>query len=323
MKKIEVLGLESIPEIKQGNNLAEIIANCSNSEIGGLQDNDIIVLTSKIVSKALGRIRKLSQVKPDRKALLISKKTGKDARWLQMIFDEGHKILAIIPLKGILEHHIMQVTKDRKSAQELIEHEQAICITIGKDGRIHTCDAGIDGSNHPPDIVSLLPQDPDAEAKKIRQQLAKITGKKIAVILADTEIIPYGTIDFAVGASGMKPISAEFGQKDLFGKPKFGGIDLIAYELTAASTLLFGQTVAGVPVAVIRGYHYQSSETENISNTLLPQTSNADTAKVDFGKTSTSSVDSLIQAVKATMRATSYACRLKTRILLKISSWFV
>ncbi len=101
MKKIEVLGLQSVPEIKQGDNLAEIIVKCADSEIGGLQEKDIVVLTSKIVSKAAGLTKKLSEVKPGKKALAISRKTGKDAKWLQMIFDEGHKILAIMPLKGI------------------------------------------------------------------------------------------------------------------------------------------------------------------------------------------------------------------------------
>ena len=93
--------MQTIPEVRQGNNLAEIIVNSANSEIGGLQDKDIIVLTSKIVSKAAGLTKKLSEVKPGKKALAISRKTGKDAKWLQMIFDEGHKILAIMPLKGI------------------------------------------------------------------------------------------------------------------------------------------------------------------------------------------------------------------------------
>jgi len=307
MKSIEVLGLETLPEIQQGDNLAEIIVRCSEAEIGGLREKDIIVLTSKIVSKALGRIRKLSEVKPGKKALAISARTGKDAKWLQMIFDEGHQILAIIPLEGVLERHIVSASEDSKSGTELVEHEQAVCITKSPDGWIHTCDAGIDSSNHPPGVVSLLPEVPDAEARKIRQQIQKLSGKQVAVILADTEMIPFGTMDFAVGSSGIEPMSKKFGQKDLFGKPKFGGIDLTAHELTVASALVFGQTGAGIPVAVIRGCEYVISETENISNTVLPKAGSADIAG----------------AVKATMRATSYAHGLKMRLLLRIASWFV
>ncbi len=307
MKKIEAFGLQTIPEIKQGDNLAEIIVRISKEEIGGFQEKDIVVLTSKIVSKAMGRLRKFSEVKPSKKALAISAKTGKDAKWLQMIFDEGHKILAIIPLKGALERHIMRTCDNAETGKELIDHEQALCITKGRDGRIHTCDAGIDGSNHPAGIMSLMPEDPDGEARKIREQIQKLTGKKLAVILADTEMIPFGTMDFAIGSSGIGPISRMFGQKDLHGRAKFGGIDLVAYELTATATLVFGQTGAGIPVAIIRGYEYEINETDNISNTILPQASGAETAKV----------------IKAALRASSYAYGLKMRLLMKIASWFI
>jgi len=307
MKRIEILGLQTIPEIKQGDDLAQIIIDCSNDEISGLKDKDIIVLTSKIVSKAAGLTRKLSEVRPGKKALAISGRTGKDAKWLQMIFDQGHKIIAIMPLKGTIHQHILKSSPDAGCAEELIEHEQAICITKGPDGRIHTCDAGIDGSNHQPDIVSLLPDDPDRSAREIREQIQKLTGLQVAVILADTEMIPFGTMDLALGSSGIEPRAKMFGKVDLFGKPKFGGIDLTAYELTAASALVFGQVNAGIPVAVIRGYEYQINETENISNTLLPDPAYADVAK----------------AIKDTMRATACAKGLKQRCLLKIASWFV
>lgn len=307
MKKIEVLGLQSIAEIKEGDNLAEIIVNCGDGEIGGLKEKDIIVLTSKIVSKAAGRTRKLDEVKPGKKALAISAGTGKDAKWLQMIFEQGHHILAIIPIKGIVEQHIVNTSEDKESSRTACEHEQAVCITRGKNGLIHTCDAGIDGSNHPAGVVGLLPEDPDRAAKEIREEIQKLCGKQVAVILADTEMIPFGTMDFAVGSSGIEPISKMFGKKDLFGKPKFGGIDLTAYELTSASALLFGQTGAGIPAVVIRGYEYEINETENISNTLVPKTDNTDIAK----------------AIRATIRATSYACGLKRRLLLRIASWFV
>lgn len=72
MKKIEVLGLQTLPEIKKGDILAEVIVKSCNKEIGGLEDKDIVVVTSKIVSKAMGHTQKLSEVKVSRKALEIS-----------------------------------------------------------------------------------------------------------------------------------------------------------------------------------------------------------------------------------------------------------
>ena len=306
MKKIEVFGLQTIPKIKQGDNLAEIVYACAEQEIAGLQKNDIVVLTSKIVSKAQGRMRRMADVVPGEKALYISNKTGKDAQWLQMIFDEGNEILAIMPLKGIIEKHILGASENAAVTTELIEHEQALCITMGKDGRLHTCDAGIDGSNHEKGVVSLLPEDPDQAAKDIREQLQKLTGKKLAVILADTEMIPFGTMDFAIGSSGIDPVSKQFGQKDIFDKPKFGGIDLIGHELCSASALVFGQTGEGIPVAVIRGYEYKINESANVGDTMLHGFS-----------------EGANLAIKQTLIATSWAKPFFKRLLMRIAAWFV
>jgi len=307
VKKIEILGLQTVPEIKPGDNLAEIVVKCSEKEIGGLKDRDIIVLTSKIVSKAAGLTKKLADVNPGRKALAISKKTGKDAKWLQLIFDEGHKIVAILPIKGIIEQHIVNASEDSRCSRELCDHEQAICLTRSKDGRLHTCDAGIDGSNHPAGVVSLLPAEPDQMANTIRQALQEYSGKQVAVILADTEIVPFGTMDFAIGSSGIEPRLKAFGKTDSFGKPKFGGMDLIASELTAASALVFGQANEGIPVAIIRGYQFEINETANITNTILFHASGKDRSKI----------------IRATMQATASAKSLKWRLLLKVASWFV
>ena len=306
MKKIEVFGLQTIPKIKQGDNLAQIVAQAAEQEIGGLQNKDIVVLTTKIVSKAQGRMRRMADVVPDPKALYISKKTGKDAQWLQMIFDEGDEILAIIPLKGVIEKHILGASDDAAVTNDLVEHEQALCITLSRDSRLHTCDAGIDGSNHEKGIVSLLPADPDQAAKDIRTDLQKLTGRKLAVILADTEMIPFGTMDFALGSSGIDPVSKQFGHKDIFGKPKFGGIDLTAHELCSASALVFGQTGAGIPVAVIRGYEFDINESANVSNTMLAGFS-----------------EGAGLAIKQTLLATSYTKPFFKRLLLRFASWFV
>jgi coenzyme F420-0:L-glutamate ligase/coenzyme F420-1:gamma-L-glutamate ligase len=308
MKKIEILGLQTVPEIRAGDDLAKIICDCAKSENVGINEKDIIVLTSKIVSKALGLIRKKSDVKVSKKALKISKKTGKDPIWVQMILDAGHQIVAVLPLEGAITKYVVNGSTDTESSQRLCDNEKCLFITRSKSGSIHTCDAGIDGSNHPVGIVSLFPENPDGEALKIRKEIGKIAGKKIAVILADTELIPYGTIDIAVGSSGVNPCSIMFGKKDKFGKPKFGGIDLVGLELTAASALLFGQTDSGIPVTIIRGYEYQFDEKRNVSNTLRFSGDEKD----------------ISQIVRGVMRATSYAIDgFGRKLFLRIASWFV
>jgi coenzyme F420-0:L-glutamate ligase/coenzyme F420-1:gamma-L-glutamate ligase len=308
MKKIEILGLQTVPEIRAGDDLAKIICDCAKSENVGINEKDIIVLTSKIVSKALGLIRKKSDVKVNKKALKISKKTGKDPVWVQMILDAGHQIVAVLPLEGAITKYVVNGSTDAESSQRLCDNEKCLFITRSKSGSIHTCDAGIDGSNHPAGIVSLFPENPDGEALKIRKEIEKIAGKKIAVILADTELIPYGTIDTAVGSSGVNPCSIMFGKKDKFGKPKFGGIDLVGLELTAASALLFGQTDSGIPVTIIRGYDYQFDEKKNVSNTLRFAEDEKD----------------ILHIVREAMKLTSYAIEgFGKKLLLRIGSWFI
>ena len=307
MKKIELLGLQTVPEIQPGDNLAEIIFKAAVDEIGGLRDRDVVVITSKIVSKAEGRLRKVDEVVPGKRALAIAGKTGKDPRWVQMILDEEHEILAIIALKGIIAEHVFGASADSPAARQLLTRKPALCITRDSRGRIHTCEAGIDSSNHPAGTVSLLPGEPDEAARDIRQQLQGLCGKEVAVILADTEIIPFGTMDLALGSSGISPLAREFGQKDRYERPKFGGMDLVANELASASALLFGQGPAGIPVAVVRGYSYQISESENIANTLPTQAGRRKVA----------------EAIRETIRATACARPFRQRLLLKIASWFI
>ena len=197
-----------------------------------------------------------------------------------MIWDQGQEIICIIPLAGMIRDAIMHSSGNLGTSEEVCEFEGAICVTRSKSGRIHTCDAGIDVSNHPEGVMSFLPPEPDEVAEAIREDIKRLTGKNVAVILADTEIIPFGTMDMAVGSSGIEPRSKMFGEMDNFGKPKFGGIDLVAHELSSASALVFGQTSAAIPAAIIRGYQFHFNEVENISNTLIPKVSDAEVGRL-------------------------------------------
>jgi coenzyme F420-0:L-glutamate ligase/coenzyme F420-1:gamma-L-glutamate ligase len=307
MKKIEMLGLETIPEIQKGDKLAQIVCDCAKNENIKINDKDIIVLTSKIVTKALGLTKKMSDVKVSQKALKISENTGKSPFWVQMILDTGQQVLAVLPLKGTIKKFILADSANSEMSEKLCEAEKCLIISKDQNGYLHTCDAGIDGSNHPQGIVGMVPDNPDEEALKIRKEIEKISNAKVAVILADTELTLFGSIDTPVGSSGINPYSLMFGCKDKFGKPKFGGIDLVTHEITAASALLFGQTDSGIPVAIIRGYDFEIDESRNISNTL------------QFGSES-----DILKTIRETMRLTSYAINgFYRRILLRIGSFFI
>jgi coenzyme F420-0:L-glutamate ligase/coenzyme F420-1:gamma-L-glutamate ligase len=305
VKSIEILGLSTVPDIKPGDKLGEIITRCAKDEGTSIQEKDIIVITSKIVSKAEGSITDLSEVKPGKKALKLATKTGKAASKLQLILDSGQEIVAVIPLAGLPEGYIMKSSKRRDKARQLLDKEACILVTKDRDGRVHTYDAGIDSSNHPEDVVSLPPFDPDRSAREIEEDIKRLTGKEVAVLIADTEIVPFGTVDLATGSSGIEPVTKRFGEPDRFGKPKFGGMDVIAYELTAAAALLFGRTNEGIPVAIISGLDYEPSGEENILNTLV-----ADWHQVQ-------------RTIKAVIKATGTIGGFKARVLSLLLRLFV
>jgi coenzyme F420-0:L-glutamate ligase/coenzyme F420-1:gamma-L-glutamate ligase len=108
-----------------------------------------------------------------------------------------------------------------------------------------------------------LPRDPDLSAKKIRQEIKKLTGCDVAVIVSDTHGRPFrmGEVNVAVGVSGLKPIRDRRGEKDLFGYVLRIKQTAIADELASAAELVIGQANEGIPVAIIRGYNYPKSDT--------------------------------------------------------------
>jgi len=307
MKKIEVMGLQSIGEIQTGDDLPRIIVDAACSEGVGIHEKDIVVVTSKIVSKAMGLVVELDSVKPSQRALRLAEKTGKDPRLIQMIWNMGHEILGMVPVTGIVVDSIMQQVQHAEDSKTLCRKEGAMCITRDPQGRIYTQESGIDGSNHPAGIVSVPPPDPDEAAQAIRQQIATETGKNVAVIIADTELMGMGTLDIATGSSGIDPRPNLFGRPDSFGKPKFGGMDIVAHELTCAAALLFWQLTNAICTCIIRGYEYDFDETANIANTLWAHTSDGQMRRL----------------LKDSIRCSSHLKPWPGRIIMQIASKFI
>ena len=258
--ELKIYGLK-LGEIKENDNIPEIICQYAEKQIGGLREKDIIVITSKIISKARGYIFK--EIIPSKRAIKLSKFTGKPLKLLEAIIRNSKNILAIIPLKKILEDSKFpeEFTQDRESAIELLNEESCIIIAETKDGRLAT-DAGVDMSNVSNDFFTYPPPDPDKEASRIRGEIKRILGIDVAVIISDTEVnmYRYGSTDIAIGASGIEPVSRCFASLDRYGKRKFGGVDIIVDEIASAAALLMGQTSEGIPVVVIRGLDYELSD---------------------------------------------------------------
>jgi len=264
--KLEVYGLR-LPEVKPGDDLALLILEAIRREANGIEEGDIIVVTSKVLSKAHGLLIDIRAVQPRGEARRIAEKTGMDPKVVQVILDNSDNLLFAVPFRRFVERgfiDIQRIARREEMALRAIEKVPGLLI-VRRDGEVYS-NAGLDFSNRPEGIASIPPPDPDKHARELRRRLMEATGKRVAVIISDTEIAAFtGTLDLARGSSGIEVISKKFGDPDRFGKPKFGGVDNIAHELACTAALLMGQTSEGIPVVLVRGLKYASSE-EGVSD---------------------------------------------------------
>ena len=228
MKGLEILPVEGIPEVRPGADLPTLISTASAD--GLLQTGDVVVVTHKIVSKAEGRLVDLDTVEPSAFAKGFAARHEKDPRQIEVVLRESRRIVRMD--RGI----IISET-----------HHGFVC-----------ANAGVDASNVPGDeTVCLLPLDPDASARRLRDSLISRTDSDIAVIVSDSfgRAWRQGITNVAIGVSGMDPLAAYRGGTDPHGYPLTASVLAVADELAAAAELVMGKT-AGIPVAVVRGYPY-------------------------------------------------------------------
>jgi coenzyme F420-0:L-glutamate ligase/coenzyme F420-1:gamma-L-glutamate ligase len=245
MNIIQTIGIEGLPIIKKGDNLPELICNAAKRQGTPIQKGDIIVVTHVVVSRAEGRVINLNEVVPSEFAKNIA---------------DGHKDPAFVEV----------VLRGSKSIIRMIDGK---LITETKHGLI-CANSGVDRSNVPGEKnVVLLPGNPDVSARKIREEIKRLTGCDVAVIVSDTHGRPIrrGEINVAIGVSGIKPIRDRRGEKDLFGYVIRIKRTAIADELSSAAELVIGQTNEAVPAAIIRGYDYQKSETAKAKELMRPK----------------------------------------------------
>lgn len=230
---ITIFGLEGIPIIKAGDDLGEIIVRAAERMGVGIEDGDVVVVTQKIVSKAEGRLINLDGVRPSSFAEEVARSSGKDPRHVEVILRETHRI---VKMKG---HVLIMETK-----------HGFVC-----------ANAGVDLSNVGGGKASLLPEDPDESARRIRMRIMELTGKDVAVIITDTWGRPWrlGQVDFAIGVAGMKPLKDYRGEEDPFGYELTVTNIAVADELAAAAELAKGK-LSGIPAVIIRGYEYPKGE---------------------------------------------------------------
>ena len=243
---IRVIAVEGLPLFKKGDNLGKLIGDAAEKNGTPIEENDIIVVTHVAVSKAEGNIVNLDDVSPSVAALDIAAKIGKEPAMVEIILRESREVVRTGPNS---------------------------LITETKHG-IVAANAGVDRSNVKGDrYVALLPTDPNASARKIRQEIKKRTGCIVAVIVSDTHGRPLrmGEINVAIGVAGFKPIRDRRGEKDLFGYVLKIKQTCIADELASAAELVIGQANEGIPAAIIRGYPYKVVENGSAQELARPK----------------------------------------------------
>src|SRR5690242_9953745 len=221
MKDVRVIAVEGLPEIREGDDLAELIA--AKVE---LEDGDVVVLAQKAVSKAEGRVVRLDDIEPSERAREIAGE-DQDPRRIEAILQEAKRD--------------ERLRKPLRTAETL---HGFICAS-----------AGVDSSNAPePGMLVLLPVDPDASAERMRARLRERTGRNVAVLVTDSFGRPWrqGTIDVALGAAGLEVMRDLRGERDRVGYELHATMIAVADEIASAAELVMGK-FDGIPAAVVRG----------------------------------------------------------------------
>ena len=253
LKTVQMVGLR-LPTVNKGDDLAELIVEAADKIGEKIEDGDVIVVASKIVSRAKGYVVNPKEVRFGLRSKLLAWLTGREP-WEAELIRRGGELVFIMPFskatRGTGFPELFAVDPDE--ARRMVE--SAGDVMLMRVRGLTLLDSGMDYSNCPEGHVCLLPPDPDAEAREIADRIEELTGAKVGVVISDTEFQPMkiGSIDVAVGVANIFPVRRRFGARDYFGRPKFGGDDSVADELAAAAALLMGQANEGIPVVLFRG----------------------------------------------------------------------
>lgn len=246
--RIEVFALEGIPEIGPGDDLAQMVVTALSATPKALpaRDDDVLVVTQKVVSKAEGAIADLSTIEPRPEAVAFAERWDRDPRQVELV----------------LRH-----------AKRVVRMANGLVITETAHGFV-CANGGIDASNVGSEsgtVVTLLPEDPDASAARIRTAVREATGVDVPVIISDSFGRPwrFGIIDVAIGISGLLPLDDLRGIPDHDGRVMKSTVRAVADELASAAELTLGKR-SGRPVALVRGAAFTRGEA-SIRDVVMPE----------------------------------------------------
>jgi coenzyme F420-0:L-glutamate ligase / coenzyme F420-1:gamma-L-glutamate ligase len=240
--RVEVTALPGVPLVREGDDLGALALSALDRARVSLGDGDVLVVTSKVVSRAEGRFVALPSVAPSPRALSLAEETGKDPRLVELILREATHV-------------------SRKARNVLVVRHRLGFVVA---------QAGIDLSNAVPEGAALdsgpwallLPERPDDSAHALRQALAAATGARLAVVVSDSFGRPFrlGTVGAAIGCAGLPPLWDRRGERDLHGRVLENTITALADQVAAAADLVAGQADEGRPLVLVRGLRFTLSD---------------------------------------------------------------
>lgn len=222
--ELRVVPLVGIPELEHGDDLGALLVEAA-SRAGGLEDDDVLVVAQKVVSKVEGRVVQLEGIEPSERARELA--GDADARRIEVILRE---------------------------AREIVRSRPPLVIAETRHGFV-CASAGVDASNAgAPDTLVLLPLDPDASAQKLRYALRERAGVEVGVIVSDSfgRAWRRGTTDVALGVAGIAAVLDLSGRRDSSGYQLHATEIAVADEIAGAAQLVMGKT-DGIPAAIVRG----------------------------------------------------------------------
>ena len=233
---VQVVAVEGLPEIGSGDDVAALIAGAAE-----LHDGDVVVVTSKVVSKAEGAVVELAAVEPSAFATGFAQRWDKDPRLVEVVLQQAARVVRMVGPVLITE-----------------THHGFVCANSGVD----QSSSGAAGR------VVVLPTDPDASARSLRRRFGEL-GVDVAVVISDTFGRPWreGQTDVAVGIAGIAPMASYIGQRDPHGH-EFRVQELcVVDELAGAAELVKGNT-SRIPAAVVRGYPWERDEAASMASVI-------------------------------------------------------
>jgi coenzyme F420-0:L-glutamate ligase/coenzyme F420-1:gamma-L-glutamate ligase len=239
--RLEVRAVPGVPIVDAGADLGALLARAIAESGTALVVSDVLVVTSKLVSRAEGRFVELPRVAPSPRAVALGEAVGKDPRLVELILGESTSVSRQGP--GVL----------------VVRHRLGVVVA----------NAGIDASNAAPSDASpdsgpwalLLHEAPDATAGALRRHFEQRWGVRIGVVISDSFGRPFrlGTVGVAIGVSGLPPLWDRRGEPDLFGRRLEQTITALADQVAAAADLVAGQAAEGRPLVLVRGRCFDPS----------------------------------------------------------------